>query len=174
MCLVGTHRPSEGEVKLQSDGLGEGECVLAEGLTRYVAEAAWADGCDVGLVLLEAEPEGGGAGCRARRMLRAAAPAAPAAASPVHQRAPVVRQREDLHLEEPATGCRLQSIVSLVSCTQCIIINYWTIARIKYIYVSIAYLLFIDYIIILFNMTFKKCLRIMFYKLNLHKNRIEF
>lgn len=108
-----TNRPSEGEVKLQSDGLGEGECVLAEGLTRYVAEAAWADGCDVGLVLLEAEPEGGGAGRRARRMLRVTAPAAPAAASPVHQRAPVVRQREDLHLEEPATGCRLQSIVSL-------------------------------------------------------------
>lgn len=35
-----THRPSEGEVKLQGDGLGERECVLAEGLTRYVAEAA--------------------------------------------------------------------------------------------------------------------------------------
>ena len=134
-----THRPSEGEVKLQGDRLGEGECVLAEGVTRYVAEAAGADGRDVGLVLLEAEPEGGCAGRRAWRVLLllmlllllllllllviaeaaataagAAAPA-PAAASPVHQRAPVVRQREDLHLEESGAGCRLQTFISLVS-----------------------------------------------------------
>lgn len=46
-CEITTHRPSEGEVELQSDGIGEGESVRAEGVTRYVAEATGADGSDV-------------------------------------------------------------------------------------------------------------------------------
>lgn len=55
---VTTHRPSEGEVEMQSDGVGEGESVLAEGVTRYIAEATGADGSDVRLVFLKTEPEG--------------------------------------------------------------------------------------------------------------------
>lgn len=104
-----TYRPSEGEVELQGDGFGEGEGVGAEGVTRYVAEATGADGSDIRLVLLEAEPEGRRAGRRARRVRCLAAPASPAATPAVHQGAPVVRQREDLHLEVSARGCRLQA-----------------------------------------------------------------
>lgn len=61
-----THRPSEGEMKLQGDRFAEGEGVLAEGVTRYVAKAARADGGDVRLIFLQAEPEG----CRARCLAR--------------------------------------------------------------------------------------------------------
>lgn len=95
-------------MELQSDGVGEGESVRAEGVTRYVAEATRADGGDVRLVLLEAEPEGCRAGRRAGREFSLSAPASPAATSTVHQGAPVVRQREDLHLEVSARGCCLQ------------------------------------------------------------------
>lgn len=107
-CKVTTHRPSEGEVELQSDGVGEGESVRAEGVTRYVAEATGADGGNVRLVLLETEPEGRRAGRRAGWEFSFSAPASPAATSTVHQGASVVRQREDLHLEVSARGCRLQ------------------------------------------------------------------
>lgn len=95
-------------MELQSDGVGEGESVRAEGVTRYVAEATGADGGDVRLVLLEAKPEGCRAGRRAGREVSFSTPASPAATSTVHQGAPVVRQREDLHLEVSARGCRLQ------------------------------------------------------------------
>lgn len=101
------YRPSEGEVKLQGDGFREGEGVGAEGVTRYVAEATGADGGDVRLVLLEAEPEGRRARRRAGRISSLSAPASPAATSAVNQGAPVVRQREDLHLEVSTRGCRL-------------------------------------------------------------------
>lgn len=60
-----THRPSEGEVKLQSDGFVEGEGVQAEGVTRYVAKATGALGGDIRLILLQAEPEECRAGLRA-------------------------------------------------------------------------------------------------------------
>lgn len=93
---------------MQGDGFGEGKGVLAEGVTRYVAEAAGADGGDVRLVLLEAKPKGRRAGCRARLQSSILTPASPAATSTVHQGAPVVRQREDLHLEVSARGCRLR------------------------------------------------------------------
>lgn len=95
-------------MELQGDGVGEGESVRAEGVTRYVAEATGADGGDVGLVLLEAEPEGRRAGRRAGREFSLSASASPAATSTVHQGAPVVCQREDLHLEVSARGCCLQ------------------------------------------------------------------
>lgn len=101
-----TYRPSEGEGELQGDRFGEGEAVRAEGVTRYVAEAAGADGSDIRLVLLETEPKGRRAGLRARR--EPSSPVTPAATPTVHQGAPVVRQREDLHLEVSARGCRLQ------------------------------------------------------------------
>lgn len=107
-CEITTHRPSESKVELQSDGVGEGESVRAEGVTRYVAEATGADGSDVRLVLLEAEPEGCRAGRCTGREFSLSAPASPAATSTVHQGAPVVRQREDLHLEVSARGCCLQ------------------------------------------------------------------
>lgn len=103
-----TYRPSESEVELQGDGFAECEGIRAEGVTRYVAEAAGTDGGDIRLVLLEAEPEGRRAGRRARRESSFPVPASPAATSTVHQGAPVVRQREDLHLEVSARGCRLQ------------------------------------------------------------------
>lgn len=59
-------RPSKGEVQLQGDRFAEGEGVLAEGVTRYVAKATRAYGCDIRLVFLQAEPEGRRARCRAR------------------------------------------------------------------------------------------------------------
>lgn len=46
-CNRRTHRPSESEVQLQGNRVGEGEGVRAEGVTRYVAEATGADGGDV-------------------------------------------------------------------------------------------------------------------------------
>lgn len=103
-----TYRPSEGEMELQGDRVGEGESVRAEGVTRYVAEATGADGSDVRLVLLETKPEGRRAGGRAWWEFSFSAPASPAATPTVHQGAPVVRQREDLHLEVSTRGCRLQ------------------------------------------------------------------
>lgn len=48
-----TYRPSEGEGELQGDGFGEGEGVRAEGVTRYVAKAAGADGSDIRLIFFE-------------------------------------------------------------------------------------------------------------------------
>lgn len=42
-----TYRPSEGEVELQGGGFDQGEGVRAECVTRYIAEAAGADGSDV-------------------------------------------------------------------------------------------------------------------------------
>jgi len=95
-------------VELQSDGVSEGESIRAEGVTRYVAKATRADGGDVRLVLLEAEPEGSRAGRCAGRKFSFSAPASSAATSTVHQGAPVVRQREDLHLEVSARGSCLQ------------------------------------------------------------------
>lgn len=52
-------------MELQGDGFGEGEGVLAESVTRYVAEATRADGSDVRLILFQAQPEGRGTRCRA-------------------------------------------------------------------------------------------------------------
>lgn len=78
-------------MKLQGDGFVEGEGIRAEGVTRYIAEATGADGGDIRLVLLEAEPEGRRAGRRARRESSFPSPASPAATSTVHQGAPVVR-----------------------------------------------------------------------------------
>lgn len=95
-------------MELQGDRVGEGESVRAEGVTRYVAEATGADGSDVRLVLLEAKPEGRRAGGRAWWEFSFSAPASPAATPTVHQGAPVVRQREDLHLEVSTRDCRLQ------------------------------------------------------------------
>lgn len=95
-------------MELQGDRFGEGEGVGAEGVTRYVAEATGADGGDVRLVLLEAEPKGRRAGRRAGRVRSLSASASSAATPAVHQGAPVVRQREDLHLEVSTRGCRLQ------------------------------------------------------------------
>lgn len=46
-CRDMTYRPSEGEVELQGGGFHEGEGVRAECVTRYIAEAAGADGGDV-------------------------------------------------------------------------------------------------------------------------------
>lgn len=91
-------------------------------MTRYVAEAARPDGRDVGLVLLQAQPESRRAVVRAGllllllllvrvlvvRYLLVVIPAAPAAASAVHQRPPVVGQRQYLDLEVSATRCRLK------------------------------------------------------------------
>lgn len=94
-------------MELQSDGVGEGESIRAESVTRYVAEATGADSGDIRLVLLEAEPEGCRAGRCAGWEFSFSAPASPAATSTVHQGAPVVRQREDLHLEISAGGCCL-------------------------------------------------------------------
>lgn len=105
-------------MELQSDRVGEGESVRAEGVTRYVAEATRADGGDVRLVLLEAEPEGCRAGRRAGREFSFSASASPAATSTVHQGAPVVRQREDLHLEVSARGCCLQQQTETLKLTQ--------------------------------------------------------
>lgn len=98
-------------------------------MTRYVAEATRARGRDIGLVLLKAEPKRGRArgiatqsrmqrhvmmmmivGVAVLLLLQLAAgydASASTAASSVHQRAPVVGQREDLNLEESATGRRL-------------------------------------------------------------------
>lgn len=53
-------------MQLQGDRFAEGEGVLAEGVTRYVAKATRAYGCDIRLVFLQAEPEGRRARCRAR------------------------------------------------------------------------------------------------------------
>lgn len=66
--IVTTHRPSEGEVELQSDGFVEGKGVQAESVTRYVAKATGTLGGDIRLVLLETEPEECRAGLRAGRM----------------------------------------------------------------------------------------------------------
>lgn len=77
-------------------------------MTRYVAEATGADGGDIRLILLEAEPKGRRAGRRAGWESSFSAPASPAATPTVHQGAPVVRQREDLHLKVSARGCRLR------------------------------------------------------------------
>jgi len=95
-------------VKLQGDGFGESKGVRAESVTRYVAEATGADGGDIRLILLEAEPEGRRAGRRAGWESSFSAPASPAATPTVHQGAPVVRQREDLYLKVSARGCRLR------------------------------------------------------------------
>lgn len=104
---VTTHRPSKGEVELQGDGVGESKGVLAESVTRYVAEATGADGGDVRLILLEAEPEGRRAGRRTGREFSSTHTSS-AATPTIHQGAPVVRQREDLHFKVSARGCRLQ------------------------------------------------------------------
>jgi len=47
ICPAATYRPSEGEVELQGGGFDEGEGIAAECVTRYIAEAAGADGSDV-------------------------------------------------------------------------------------------------------------------------------
>lgn len=106
-----TYRPSEGEGELQGDRFGECEGVRAEGVTRYVAEAAGADGSDIRLILLETEPKGCRTGLRARR--EPSSPVTSAATPTVHQGAPVVRQREDLHLEVSTRGCRLQQYIKI-------------------------------------------------------------
>lgn len=95
-------------MELQGDGFGEGEGVGAEGVTRYVAEATGADGSDIRLILLEADPEGRRAGLRAGRVSSFSAPTSSAATPTIHQGASVVRQREDLHLEVSGRGCRLK------------------------------------------------------------------
>lgn len=95
-------------MELQGDGFGESKGVRAESVTRYVAEATGADGGDIRLILLEAEPKGRRAGRRAGWESSFSAPASPAATPTVHQGAPVVRQREDLHLKVSARGCRLR------------------------------------------------------------------
>ena len=81
---------------------------MAEGVTRYIAEATGADGGDVRLVFFETEPEGCRAGRRTGWEFFFSAPVSSTATSTVHQSAPVVRQREDLHLEVSARSCRLQ------------------------------------------------------------------
>lgn len=92
----------------QGGGFGESKGVKTDKLTRCVAEATGADGGDIRLIFLEAEPEDRRAGRRAGRESSFSAPASPAATPTVHQGAPVVRQREDLHLKVSARGCRLQ------------------------------------------------------------------
>lgn len=97
-------------MKLKGDRFSECESVLTQGVTRNVAETAGAYGSDIRLIFFKAEPKGCVAGCRASLWMHItyAGPSSSATASSVHQGAPAVREREDLHLEETATSSRLK------------------------------------------------------------------